>query len=483
MTKNNLPIPRPKQTGALSLKRANQLLDITDKILTRSRQELALQNEAWMARLWAWAKENGVPDYEWIDDIGVDDKDDYVEGYWQGMPQQRNALLELAELQLAGMHLASLSPEIGQLTKLQSLFLGNNQLASLPAEISQLQQLQTLFLSGNSFTSLPPEIGQLQQLKYINIDQEHLHLLPPALLLKEDLEIEDEAWNLISMEDRRRYETKFKSKAERAPVQVAKPTPQQSLNHYQSGQIFKDGPDCPEMVMIPAGSFIMGSPDSEPGRFANEGLQHRVNIRAFAMGKTAVTFAQWDACVADGGCNGYRPDDRGWGRGDRPVIKVSWDDAQAYIAWLNRKTDQRYRLPSEAEWEYATRAGTTTRFSTGDCLSTDQANYNGDYPPEGCAEGEYRGKTLPVASFAANPFGLYDMHGNVLEWVEDCWNDSYNGAPTDGSAWSSGNCRRRAVRGGSWFYGGFGARSAFRYGSTRGDRSNNHGFRLSRSVF
>ena len=460
MTKNNLPTLRPEQNGALSLQRATQLLDITDKILTRSRQELALQNEAWMVRLCAWAKENGVPDYEWIDDIWVDDEDDYVEGYWQGMPRQRNALLELAELRLAGMCLAT-----------------------LPAEISQLQQLQTLFLNGNPLTSLPPEIGQLQQLRYINIDQEHLHLLPPALLLKEELEIEDEAWNLISMEDRRRNATKVKSKAERAPVQVAKPTPPQSLSHYQPGQVFKDCPDCPEMVMIPAGSFIMGSPASEPERSDDEGPQHRVNIRAFAVGKTTITFTQWDACVADGGCNGYRPDDEGWGRGDRPVINVSWNDAQTYIAWLSHKTGQRYRLPSEAEWEYAARAGTTTRFSTGDCLTTDQANYDGNYPPEGCAEGEFHDKTLPVASFAANPFGLYDMHGNVWEWVEDCWNDSYNGASTDGSAWSSGDGIRRALRGGSWFSYGSWARSAFRLNSTRGYRSSFLGFRLSRSVF
>jgi len=478
MTKDNLPIPRPEQSGALSLKRANQLLDVTDKILTRSRQELALQNEGWMVRLWAWAKENGVPDYGWIDDI-----DEYVEGYWQGIPQQRNALLELAELHLAEMSLATLSSDIGHLTKLKNLFLGNNQLTTLPAEIGQLQQLQKLFLNGNPLTSLPPEIGQLQQLKYIKIDQERLHLLPPALLLKESLEIEDEEWNLISMEDRRDA-TKVKTKAERTPVQVAKPTPPQSLSHYQPGQTFKDCPDCPEMVMIPAGSFTMGSPASEPERDDNEGPQHRVNIRAFAMGKTTVTFAQWDACVADGGCNGYRPDDKGWGRGDRPVIRVSWDDAQAYIAWLNRKTGQRYRLPSEAEWEYAARAGTTTRFSTGDCITTDQANYDGNYPPQGCAKGEYRAKTLPVASFAANPFGLYDMHGNVWEWTQDCWNDSYNGAPTDGSAWEGGDCSRRALRGGLWINYGWVARSAARSDYPRGYRGGGGlGFRLSRSVF
>ena len=462
MAKDNLPIPRPEQSGALSLRRATQLLDITDKILTRSRQELAELIEGWMTLLWAWADQNGVPDLEWIDD-----EDYYQEGYWQGMPRQRNALLGLAELRLTGMSLATLPPQIGQLSKLQSLFLDNNQLATLPAEISQLQQLKTLFLNGNPLTSFPLEISQLQQLQYIKINQEHLHLLPLALLLKEDLEIEDEDWNPITLEDRRPTAPKSKTDAERAPVQVAKPTPSQSLSRYQPGQVFKDGPDCPEMVVIPAGSFIMGSPDSEPWRSDDEGPQHRVSIRAFAMGKTVVTFAQWDACVADGGCNGYRPDDEEWGRGDRPVINVSWDDAQAYIAWLNRKTGQHYRLPSEAEWEYAARAGTTTRFSTGDFTTF----------------AYFPGETEPVASFAANPFGLYDMHGNIGEWTQDCWNGSYNGAPTDGSAWTSGDCSRRAVRGESWYGDGRDARSAYRFSYSRDDRLYFLGFRLSRSVF
>jgi len=340
-------------------------------------------------------------------------------------------------------------------------------LAALPSEIGQLQQLQSLFLNNNPLTILPPEIGQLQQLQKLCIDRNCLHLLPPALLLKEDLVINDEKGLAISVEDRRR--------------QVSIVTSSQSLAGLQPGQTFKDCPDCPEMVMIPAGSFIMGSPASEPQRSVDEGPQHRVNIRAFAMGTTAVTFAQWDACVADGGCNGYRPDDAGWGRGDRPVINVSWDDAQTYIVWLNRKTGQRYRLPSEAEWEYAARAGTTTRFSTGDCLSTDQANYNGNYPPKGCAEGEDRGKTLPVASFAANPFGLYDMHGNVWEWTQDCWNDSYNDAPKDGRAWEDGDCSRHAVRGGSWDVDGYWTRSANRLNDTRGSRLDDIGFRLARS--
>ena len=214
---------------------------------------------------------------------------------------------------------------------------------------------------------------------------------------------------------------------------------------------FKECERCPEMVMVPAGSFNMSSPRSEPKREPFEGSQHRVTISfPFAVGRFAVTFDEWDACVADGGCNGYKPNDQGWGRGRLPVINVSWNDAKAYVAWLSRKTGKSYRLLSEAEREYITRAGTTTPFWLGSSISTQQANYNGNYVFNNGLKGEYRQKTVPVESFAPNPWGLYQVHGNVMEWVEDCWNDSYGGAPTDGSAWTSGNCNSHVLRGGAW---------------------------------
>ena len=158
--------------------------------------------------------------------------------------------------------------------------------------------------------------------------------------------------------------------------------------------------------------------------------QRQVNVPAFALGQTAVTFDQWDACVADGGCT-LSPGDGGWGRGDRPVINVSWDDAKEYVTWLSYRTGRQYRLPSESEWEweYATRAGTTDRFNTGDCISTELANFNGPGFAQGCTLGVLRARTLPVGSFAPNAFGLYDTHGNVWEWVQDCWNENYVGAP------------------------------------------------------
>ncbi len=248
-----------------------------------------------------------------------------------------------------------------------------------------------------------------------------------------------------------------------------------------SGAFFKDCPDCPEMVVVPAGSFTMGSPSSEPGRWSDEGPQHKVRIaKPFAVGRFAVTFAEWDACVADGGCGGYKPKDRGWGRGSRPVIYVSWNDAKAYVKWLSDKTHKEYRLLSEAEWEYVTRAGTKTPFWWGDTITTDQANYNGNYPYNGGAKGEYRGKTLPVRSFKPNPWGLYQVHGNVWEWVEDCWNDNYKGAPADGFPWLTGNCASRALRGGSWNSYARSMRAASRRARGREGRYNITGFRCAR---
>ena len=249
----------------------------------------------------------------------------------------------------------------------------------------------------------------------------------------------------------------------------------------QPGDTFKDCPDCPTIVVIPAGTFTQGSPESEPDSDDNERPQREVNVPTFALGQTEVTFEQWDACVADGGCS-HTPDDEGWGRGNRPVINVSWTDAQEYVDWLSNKTGHNYRLPSESEREYATRSGTTGRFNTGDCITTDQANFRGTQPAEGCPSGNYREQTLPVNSFTPNAFGLYDTHGNVIEWVQDCWNLSYNDAPTDGSAWMSGDCSRAALRGGSWGNYGNWLRSAYRYGVTRGVRSSNFGFRVARSV-
>jgi formylglycine-generating enzyme required for sulfatase activity len=211
------------------------------------------------------------------------------------------------------------------------------------------------------------------------------------------------------------------------------------------------------MVVVPAGEFVMGSPESEKGRNKDEGPQRKVTFaQPFAVGKFEVTFAQWDACVAEGGCT-HKPGDESWGRGRRPVINVSWDDAKQFVAWLAKKTGKPYRLPTEAEWEYAARGVTRasdphTPFSTGATINYKQANYDANFKYGSGPQGLYRQKTLDVGSLPRNAFGLHDMHGNVWEWVEDCYRDSYMGAPTDGSAVTSGDCGLRVLRGGSWNY-------------------------------
>ena len=222
------------------------------------------------------------------------------------------------------------------------------------------------------------------------------------------------------------------------------------------------------MVVVPAGEFMMGSPNDEEERLTYESPQHLVKIPSpFAVGRFAVTFDEWDACVAEGHCGGAslsRGYDEGWGRGRRPVINVSWNDANAYVAWLSNKTGKIYRLLSEAEREYVTRAGTTTPFWWGKSNSADQAQYNSlSSYGGGKTRARIANKTLPVDSFAPNPWGLYQVHGNVTEWVEDCWHENYVGAPTDGSAWSPetvafASC---AAAGGRFFPGIFVRRHVF----------------------
>ncbi len=262
------------------------------------------------------------------------------------------------------------------------------------------------------------------------------------------------------------------------------------------GRTFRDalrsGGSGPEMVVVPAGSFRMGCVSGV--ECADWELPvHQVTVSAVvAVGKYEVTFAEWDACVSAGGC-GHRPEDAGWGRGRRPVINVSWDDAQSYVRWLSSETGASYRLPSESEWEYAARAGSGTAYGWGDEIGSGRANCfgcDGAVPAERIVEawrdwqarGFEGGQTMPVGSFGANAYGLHDMHGNVWEWVEDCWNESYSGAPSSGSAWTSGVCSLRVVRGGSWNIFPTALRSANRYRLTSGDRNYFIGFRVARTL-
>jgi formylglycine-generating enzyme required for sulfatase activity len=242
---------------------------------------------------------------------------------------------------------------------------------------------------------------------------------------------------------------------------------------------FRDCDDCPTMTVIPAGEFTMGAPSAELGGEA----QHRVRIDApFAVSKFEITFAEWDACVAAGGCRGYQPGDEGWGRGSSPAMNISWEDAKAYAAWLSAKTGKAYRLLSEAEWEYAARAGTVAAYPYADGLSPTKANYDASSDGSGPSDVN-RQRTVPVGSFLPNAFGLYDMQGNVSEWVEDCWNDAYTAAvPTDGSAWVEGDCKGHVVRGGSWEDSATELRSAARTGGAKDDRFYTDGVRIARSL-
>lgn len=308
---------------------------------------------------------------------------------------------------------------------------------------------------------------------------------------------------------------------------LAQPLPAKSGTAQEAGQRFRDCPTCPEMVVVPAGTFIMGSPESEDDRLRfvideagavvhwlvealktadggelghgseweghrviePEGPQRYVTFASpFAVSIAEITFAEWDACARAGGCGGLIPDNEGWGRGSRPVINVSWEDAIAYVEWLSDVTGEQYGLPSEAQWEYAARAGTeTARFWGQDpadqCLYANGADAAGlwkypDWIALQCSDGYP--ETAPVRSFEPNPFGLHDMLGNVSEWTRDCWNERYAGGPVDGTAWESGDCSRRLTRGGSWINHPGNLRAANRYPFAVDERNRTIGFRVAR---
>jgi len=227
-----------------------------------------------------------------------------------------------------------------------------------------------------------------------------------------------------------------------------------------------------DMVYIAGGSFLMGAPESEHQTSKDERPLHQVTVPDFWMGKYQVTQAQWRAIM------GNNPAE--FKGANRPVEQVRWDKCQEFRRQLSERTEKWYRLPSEAEWEYACRAGTTTPFNCGETLTTDLANYNGNYTYADERKGQYREETVEVGSFPPNNWGLYDMHGNVCEWCEDGWHKNYNGAPTNGSAYTDNYSQdsRRVLRGGSWYHDPVYCRSAYRYDTDRGHRLNDFGFRL-----
>ena len=268
------------------------------------------------------------------------------------------------------------------------------------------------------------------------------------------------------------------------------------------GDVFRDCKSCPQMVVVPAGDYIMGSPSSEESsrRIDGEGPRHLVTIsEPFAVGKYEVKRGEFREFVSDTGhssgrgcftgkeltkSDAYSWRNPGFTQGEvDPVVCVDWNDAKAYVKWLSGKTGHQYRLLSESEWEYVARAGTTGPFHFGGTISTDQANYNGNFTYGNGLKGVYRQRTVPVGSFPSNKFGLHDMHGNVWEWVEDCWRD-YSGAPKDGKAWTTGGDCTRVLRGGSWSAEPWALRAAIRFGVGAGTRNNlnTNGFRVARTT-
>jgi formylglycine-generating enzyme required for sulfatase activity len=274
----------------------------------------------------------------------------------------------------------------------------------------------------------------------------------------------------------------------RALVAPAGPLPPELEQTLKPKDTFKECDQCPAMITMPTGSFTMGSPASEPQRSPDEGPQQQIVIgRMFAVGRSEVSFDEWFACVAEGGCNAYRPGDYGWGAGKRPVINVSWKDAKAYVKWLSEKTGAPYRLLSEAEREYVARGCTSpscpsTPFWFGKEIDPKRANYDWRFSYDGSAKAQPPRHTVATDASEANPFGLLHVHGNVWEWVEDCWNASLAGLPKDGAPRVTGDCSSRVLRGGAWSAEPKDLRSAKRNWELVGERRAEIGFRVARTL-
>ncbi len=333
------------------------------------------------------------------------------------------------------------------------------------------------------------------------------------------LKIEDEARRMAELAAKKQAAAMAQSE-ERARAQAAVNVKEAPRAVPRPGTVFQDCADCPRMVIIPAGEFTMGSPASEAGRGFDEGPQRQVSIALYALGRTEVTVAEFRRFADESGfkteaerdsraqgCSGFiyadplaaapaSPPITSWrspglAQADsHPVLCVSWNDARAYAQWLSKKTGKRYRLPTESEWEYAARAGSVAARHWGDdpvqacrfANVADQSRFQtwGFGQKHECTDGHYF--TAPAGGYLPNRFGLHDMLGNVWEWTEDCWNANYAGAPVDGSAWSTGDCAQRVVRGGSWSTVPRFVRSATRYKNTADHRDNLTGFRLARTL-
>lgn len=391
-------------------------------------------------------------------------------------------LLGLRELDVAGTAVSDLSPLAG-LKDLEVLQLSGTAVKDL-RPLASLANLRRLDLATTSVEELAPLAG-LTRLEELDLSRTEVKSLAP---LKNLPALRHLALDGLDIRD-------FAVAGRPGQITLlSDPQPVPAGIVPRAGQTFRDCPECPQMVVVPAGRFIMGSPAAEQGRGKDEGPPHAVTIpKAIAVGRYEVRFDEWVLCVRDGACRAVS--DSGFGRGARPVINVSYGDAQAYAQWLSKKSGKSYRLLSEAEWEYAARAGTST------------ARFWGEGPDQACAHANVGDQTLkpelapevataltfhdcsdgqpysaPVGAYQPNAFGLYDMIGNVWEWVEDCYHAVYGNVPSDGKASIKDKCEAYVVRGGGWFNGPEDARSAFRDGYPPGGRGSDLGFRLARTL-
>ena len=387
-------------------------------------------------------------------------------------------LVGLRQLSVARTAVEDLAPLSG-LIGLQQLDASATRIADL-SPLTHLNALQQLDVSYTPIENLNP-LARLASLQELNLSKTQVKVLAPLNALQNLHTLILEGLDITNFDAVKHLPDLNKLRGEQ---------PNSRLGALKPGQTFRDCAQCPDMVVVPAGRFTMGSPQDEAGRFEKESPEHSVALaRPFAMAKFEVRFDEWTACVQDQGCRA--PQDEGYGRGARPVINVSWDDAKRYVAWLTQKSGKPYRLLTEAEWEYAARAGSKGAHfwdatSTNACAFANVLNptvkekYKLDWASFDCEDGYVA--TAPSGSFKPNAFGLYDMLGNVWEWVEDCYHESYEGAPTDGAAWTTGECSSRVIRGGGWNNKPQFVRSAIRNRITPGNRVNNLGFRVARTL-
>lgn len=378
----------------------------------------------------------------------------------------------LKELDLSHTAVSDISPLAG-LDRLEALELGSTEVRSL-APLASLGSLRRLDLSNTAVDDVTP-LAVLSQLEELDLSRTRVR--DPSSLAKLPA-LRHLALDGLGL---RGFDAGKARVLEDPPPFTGAP---------RAGQIFRDCPACPQMVALPSGSFTMGSPADEAGRYDDEGPQHLVNMRPVAVARFEIRFDEWTLCVADGACPPL--DDYGFGRGAHPVIDVSWDEAQTYVRWLTKKSGQPYRLLSEAEWEYAARAGSVTARFWGDdpdqaCAyanvadnSTKQLEFLAAWEFHNCGDGF--ATTAPVGSYRPNAFGLYDVLGNVWEWTEDCYASDYHTAFKDGRPMRAADCSNRVLRGGSWVNYPRIARSAVRNGFTAGGRYGSLGFRLARTL-